>query len=76
MHHPSAGPPECRLLDKRRSAFHEIVEKARREGYLVLTQDLGFGELLALGEAEVPSVVVFRLQDMRPIRVRTLPTKR
>ncbi|NBD35476.1 MAG: hypothetical protein GVY30_05705 [Chloroflexi bacterium] len=44
----------------------EILEKARREGYIVLTHDLDFGELLALSGAEVPSVVIFRLQNMRP----------
>jgi len=44
----------------------EIVKKARHEGYVVLTHDLDFGELLALSGAEVPSVVIFRLQNMRP----------
>ena len=47
----------------------EIVKKARHEGYVVLTHDLDFGELLALSGAEVPSVVIFRLQNMRPHNV-------
>ncbi len=47
----------------------EIVEKARSEGYVVLTHDLDFGELLALSGAEIPSVVIFRLQNMRPSNV-------
>jgi predicted nuclease of predicted toxin-antitoxin system len=47
----------------------EIVEKARRERYVVLTHDLGFGELLALSGAKLPTVVIFRLQSMRPINV-------
>jgi predicted nuclease of predicted toxin-antitoxin system len=44
----------------------EVVKKARREGYIVLTHDLDFAELIALSGAELPSVVIFRLRDMRP----------
>lgn len=44
----------------------EIVEKARSEGYVIVTHDLDFGELIAVSGAELPSVVIFRLQDMRP----------
>ena len=47
----------------------EVVKKARREGYVVLTHDLDFAELVALSGAELPSVVIFRLQDMRPDNV-------
>ncbi len=43
-----------------------IVDKARSEGYVILTHNLDFGELLALSGAEIPSVVIFRLQNMRP----------
>jgi predicted nuclease of predicted toxin-antitoxin system len=46
-----------------------ILEKARSEGYIVLTHDLHFGELLALSGADLPSVVIFRLQSMRPSNV-------
>jgi predicted nuclease of predicted toxin-antitoxin system len=46
-----------------------IVERARREDYIVLTHDLDFGELLALSGADLPSVVIFRLQSMRPSNV-------
>jgi len=44
----------------------EILEKARNEGRVLLTHDLDFGQLLALSEAASPSVIVFRLADMRP----------
>ena len=54
-------------LDRLRDV--EIVTKARHEGYIILTHDLDFGELLAISGAEVPSVVIFRLQDMRPDNV-------
>jgi predicted nuclease of predicted toxin-antitoxin system len=50
----------------------EIVKMARREGYVVLTHDLGFSELVALSGAELPSVVIFRLQNMRPRNVTTI----
>jgi predicted nuclease of predicted toxin-antitoxin system len=46
-----------------------ILEKARSEGDIVLTHDLDFGELLALSGADLPSVVIFRLQSMRPSNV-------
>jgi predicted nuclease of predicted toxin-antitoxin system len=44
----------------------EIVAEACREGYVPLTHDLDFGELLAFSGSKLPSVVIFRLQDMRP----------
>ena len=44
----------------------EILEKARREGRVLLTHDLDFSQLLALSRAASPSVIVFRLADMRP----------
>jgi predicted nuclease of predicted toxin-antitoxin system len=47
----------------------EILAKARREGYVVLTHDLDFGELLAISRARLPSVVIFRLRNMRPTNV-------
>jgi predicted nuclease of predicted toxin-antitoxin system len=47
----------------------EVVKKAQREGYVVLTHDLDFAELVALSGAELPSVVIFRLRNMRPDNV-------
>ena len=49
-----------RLLDP------SILEKARREGRVLLTSDLDFGDLLAHSGAGLPSVVIFRLTNMRP----------
>jgi predicted nuclease of predicted toxin-antitoxin system len=43
-----------------------VVEKARRENRVVLTHDLDFGRLLALSGEGTPSVITFRLSDMRP----------
>ena len=47
----------------------KILEKARREGRIVLTFDLDFGDLLAIGLSDSPSVIVFRLQNETPASV-------
>ena len=47
----------------------EILEKARCEGSIVLTHDLDFGDLLAASGARLPTVIIFRLRNMRPERV-------
>lgn len=52
-----------------RSSDSAILEKARREGRIVLTSDLDFAELVAASSASLPSVVIFRLRDMRPANV-------
>ncbi len=44
----------------------QILEKARKEGCVVLTHDLDFGDLLAASGADLPSVIIFRLRNMRP----------
>jgi predicted nuclease of predicted toxin-antitoxin system len=47
----------------------KIVEKAVTEGRVILTHDLDFGRIVAVSGATVPSVISFRLQDMRPAQV-------
>ena len=47
----------------------DILKKARDEGYILLTHDLGFGELVAATKANLPSVIIFRLRNMHPDRV-------
>lgn len=47
----------------------DILEKARSERRVLLTHDLGFGELVAASEAALPSVITFRLRDMSPSNV-------
>jgi predicted nuclease of predicted toxin-antitoxin system len=49
-----------------RMADTDILAKARAESRVVLTHDLDFGDLLAASQAVLPSVVLFRLPDMRP----------
>lgn len=47
----------------------EILDKALRENYIILTHDLDFGELLAASQGSLPSVIIFRLKNMSPSRV-------
>ena len=47
----------------------DILDRARRYGQVILTSDLGFGDLLAHSGAGLPSVIIFRLSDMRPTSV-------
>jgi predicted nuclease of predicted toxin-antitoxin system len=46
-----------------------ILDKARGEGRVLLTSDLDFGELIAASGASLPSVIIFRLRDMRSVNV-------
>ena len=43
----------------------EIVDRARADFSIVLTFDLDFGEVLAAGVLDKPSVIIFRLADER-----------
>lgn len=52
-----------------RASDSEIVDRARSDSSVVLTFDLDFGEILALGVLDRPSVVIFRLSDQRPAAV-------
>ena len=47
----------------------QILEKARKEGGILLTHDLDFADLLAASGDELPSVVIFRLRSMHPENV-------
>ena len=47
----------------------DILVKAQVEGRVILTFDLGFGDLLALGAHTLPSVIIFRLHDATPSAV-------
>jgi predicted nuclease of predicted toxin-antitoxin system len=52
-----------RQIGLQRASDADIVRRARQEGGVVLTFDLDFGQILALGVADSPSVVIFRLSD-------------
>lgn len=46
-----------------------ILIKTREEERILLTHDLGFGELVAASGGRLPSVIVFRLRNMHPSHV-------
>lgn len=54
-----------RTLGLQRASDPELVERARADSSVVLTFDLDFGEIVALGIFETPSVIIFRLADER-----------
>ena len=45
---------------------HEILSRARREGYVLFTHDLDFSAILAATDADAPSVIQVRAQDVTP----------
>jgi len=54
-----------RDLAMQRASDKSIADRARAEGRVVLTFDLDFGAILALGVVDRPSVVILRLSDER-----------
>jgi predicted nuclease of predicted toxin-antitoxin system len=44
----------------------ELLGYAEQRGLVLITQDLDFGRLLAMGGATTPSVIQFRAQDVLP----------
>jgi len=61
------GPDAVHLLDEglNRMTDGDILQKARQESRVLLTHDLDFGERLAASGGNLPSVIIFRLKDMR-----------
>lgn len=44
----------------------EIIARAREEGWVILTQDLDFGTILAISNGQKPSVILIRSDDVSP----------
>jgi predicted nuclease of predicted toxin-antitoxin system len=42
-----------------------LVERARADGRVIVTFDLDFGDILALGVLDKPSAIILRLEDER-----------
>jgi predicted nuclease of predicted toxin-antitoxin system len=55
-----------------RAADSEIMAWAKQNGHIVFTHDLDFGSLLALTQAEGPSVIQVRTQDVTPVAIGKL----
>ena len=64
VHWSSLGNP--------RAADSEIMTWAKRNAAIVFTHDLDFGTLLALTQAEGPSVIQVRTQDVTPAAIGDL----
>ena len=54
-----------RDLGLQRARDSELVERARMDGSVIVTFDLDFGDILALGVLDKPSAIIFRLADER-----------
>lgn len=71
----SAGHDTVHVRDLDLGAADDAVipDRALSEQRVVITQDTGFGTLLAASGAARPSVIVLRLQDAHPVvQARTL----
>lgn len=55
-----------------RAPDRELLEYAKAEGYVVFTNDLDFGALLAASSASTPSVIQVRAADVTPARLGSL----
>lgn len=64
----SLGFPCIHLHDENLDRLPDplILEKARAENRVLITHDLDFAELAAASGERLPSVVLFRLRNMRP----------
>jgi predicted nuclease of predicted toxin-antitoxin system len=58
-----------RELGLKKLPDYEILVRALGEGRIVLTMDLDFGYLLAISHAQLPSVIIFRLNNEHPDNV-------
>ncbi len=67
----TAGHDAVHLRDEglQRLSDQGIVAKAIHEGRVILTHDLDFGRIVALSGNQYPSVITFRLDDMRSRQV-------
>ncbi len=67
----SEGHDADHLAERRlyRSSDPDILVLAEGENRIILTQDLDFGDLLAISRSVLPSVITFRLANMRPSNV-------
>jgi len=55
-----------------RAADSEIMAWAKQNGHIIFTHDLDFGSLLALTQAEGPSVIQVGTQDVTPAEIGKL----
>lgn len=64
IHWSSVGDPKA--------TDRTIMEWGLKNGYCVITNDLDFGDILAVTDARGPSVVQFRTQDLSPAHIKPI----
>jgi predicted nuclease of predicted toxin-antitoxin system len=55
----------ARTLGLQRARDSELIQRSRADSSVVVTFDLDFGDILALGVLDKPSVIILRLADER-----------
>jgi predicted nuclease of predicted toxin-antitoxin system len=65
LRHLGHEAEHIRMLGMQRASDLELVERARADRSVVVTFDLDFGDILALGVFDRPSVIILRLHDAR-----------
>jgi predicted nuclease of predicted toxin-antitoxin system len=76
-HLQSKGHDAVHLLDLglERAKDKEIAKLAVTEKRILLTMDLDFASIVAVSKSALPSVIIFRLRDNRPITINNLLDK-
>lgn len=59
-------------LGMKKADDEEVVEFAKQENRIILTMDLGFGEILAHSKEQRPGVIIFRVSHSTPTKVNSL----
>ena len=62
------------MVGNPRADDSEVMAWARQNGGIVFTHDLDFGSMLALTQADGPSVIQVRTQDVTPAAIGKLVT--
>lgn len=61
-----------RTLGLQRAPDLQLVERARADGSVIVTFDLDFGDILALGVLDKPSAIILRLADASTVLTERL----
>jgi len=74
LHHCGWEAVHWSAVGNPRAADAEIMTWAKQNAHIILTHDLDFGSLLALTQAEAPSVIQVRTQDVTPAALSPILT--
>jgi predicted nuclease of predicted toxin-antitoxin system len=59
----------AREIGMQRSSDTEIIKRAQSDSRIVITCDLDFGALMASAQEYFPSIIIFRLQNEKPLNI-------